>query len=478
MKSHYQPNNLAAAGQETQKVFNFAATIQLGDIVLAGKGDNVLGIGEVTGNYYYSENSDWPHRRQVKWLSVESWKLPETEMLQSAIYQIKKTTNQIEVERKLLSPPQEPQPAHQTPTTTIIKEDHGKKIFRVPPLEGISGRIQAILERKKQIILYGPPGTGKTYWADRTANDLAAYAYFGKQNSELSDSEKALLHAEPRRIRKCTFHPAYGYEDFLEGYRPIETNGQLAFEKRDGIFKRLCDDAGKDTDEHPYYLLIDEINRGDIPRIFGELLTLLEKDKRGSSVILPLSGDTFVVPPNVYLIGTMNTADRSIALLDTALRRRFGFFELMPDINILSQSRVRDFPLGPWLGALNKRICQFIGRDARNLQIGHAYFMVDGKPVSDYRLFINILDEDVFPLLEEYCYEDYEALEKILGKSLVDKSNQCIKRELLDPGSWDELTTALLALTTDLVTSTAVVASEADQPEDENEESTEDATNG
>ena len=153
---------------------------------------------------------------------------------------------------------------------------------------------------------------------------------------------------------------------------------------------------------------------GDIPRIFGELLTLLEKDKRGLEIILPLSGDNFAVPANVYLIGTMNTADRSIALLDTALRRRFGFVELMPDVSVLGTTSVGgNIPLGPWLAALNDRLREHLGRDARNLQIGHAYLLEGGRPVTDFNHFVRLLAEDVVPLLEEYCYEDYVALARI-----------------------------------------------------------------
>src|SRR5262249_35268057 len=140
-------------------------------------------------------------------------------------------------------------------------------------------------------------------------------------------------------VRACCFHPAYGYEDFIEGYRPQTVNGHMAFQPRDGVFKGLCKDAERAPRDR-FFLLVDEINRGDIPRIFGELLTILEKDKRGKSILLPVSGDTFRVPPNVFVIGTMNTADRSISLLDAALRRRFGFVELMPDSSVLRNHAV------------------------------------------------------------------------------------------------------------------------------------------
>src|SRR5215218_5670208 len=132
-----------------------------------------------------------------------------------------------------------------------------------------------------------------------------------------------------------------------------------------------------------FLLIIDEINRGDVPRIFGELLTVLEKDKRGRPVALPLTGGPLRVPDNVYVIGTMNTADRSIALLDTALRRRFGFVELMPDSSVFGEAVVGGIPLGPWLDAVNRAIVDHVGQDARNLQIGHSYLLDDGRPIAD-----------------------------------------------------------------------------------------------
>ena len=253
----------------------------------------------------------------------------------------------------------------------------GGKGGESPELKGIFGRIQSVLERKSQVILYGPPGTGKTYWAERSAIDLASYSLAGKPFEELSDAEKGKVEGGAESlglVRICCFHPAYGYEDFIEGYRPELQDGRMSFVLRDGIFKQLCRDA-ETQPERQFYLIIDEINRGDIPRIFGELLTVIEKDKRGKSIILPLSGSAFRVPSNVFLIGTMNTADRSIALLDTALRRRFGFVELMPDSSLLEDAQVADIPLGPWLDALNRRICEHVGRDARNLQVGHSFLL-------------------------------------------------------------------------------------------------------
>ena len=275
-------------------------------------------------------------------------------------------------------------------------------------------------------------------------------------------------------MRTCTFHPAYGYEDFIEGYRPSTNEaGQLSFDLREGIFKRLCKDARKQPDRR-FFLVIDEINRGDIPRIFGELITLLELDKRGTKAHLPVSGEPFSVPTNIYVIGTMNTADRSIALLDTALRRRFGFIELMPDPVALGTAQVANsIPLGPWLSALNERIRNNVIRDARNLQIGHAYLMESGKPVTDFARFSRILAEDIFPLLEEYCYENYTMLCQLLGQAVVDEENQRIRTELFNPERRDDLIQALLAPFPEISTSTAAIAAEPSEPEADSEEAAE-----
>src|SRR5262245_37186093 len=160
----------------------------------------------------------------------------------------------------------------------------------------------------------------------------------------------------------------------------------------------------------------------------------MEKDKRGRPILLPVSGEPFRVPPNIFLIGTMNTADRSISLLDTALRRRFGFVELMPDSSILGNHSVSGVPLGPWLDALNRRVCEHLGRDARNLQIGHSYLLQGGRPVKDFAAFQRALRYDIVPLLEEYCYGDFAALQSILGIGMVDVENRRIRQELFDEG--------------------------------------------
>ena len=469
---HY-PSSPQQIGKAAIQILNFAKAIAKGDSVLACDGSTVLGVGRVTGDYQFESASDFPHRRPVEWLSLDEWKMPESEGLQTTVHRLRKSPiNLVEAEKRSLA------------GAVIIKPPppppNGRRRL-VPRLEGVPGRIQTVLERKSQVILYGPPGTGKTFWAERTAIDLASFYLAGKPFVELSDDERVSVVGGDKShglVRMCCFHPAYGYEDFIEGYRPELHEGRMSFTLREGIFKEVCRDAEAQP-ERQFYLIIDEINRGDIPRIFGELLTIIEKDKRGKTVILPLSRSAFHVPPNVFLIGTMNTADRSIALLDTALRRRFGFIELMPDVSLLDQASVSKIPLGPWLEALNRRICEHVGRDARNLQIGHAFLLEGGKPVKDATRFFHVVRDEIIPLLEEYCYEDYDALHAILGDSLVDVTNRAIRHDLFEEPFRPELVQALLAPCPDILTSLKVAATiTSDETEVAGEESEEGAEEG
>jgi 5-methylcytosine-specific restriction protein B len=460
------------AARNANQISNFVTRITDGDVVLAADGEKILGIGKVTGPYYHEDGDSQgaPHRRPAQWLDIQTWKLPETEGLQSTVRQINKyPVNLVEIERRLFGLSPETQ-AQAVPARVNVLRD----------LEDIPGRIQAILQRKGQAIVYGPPGTGKTYWASSTARQLAARAAFGAGFEELDSSRKSEVTGSDSTeglVRTCTFHPAYGYEDFIEGYRPrTNASGQLSFDLREGIFKRLCNDARKQPHKH-FFLVIDEINRGDIPRIFGELITLLEFDKRGTSGHLPVSGERFSVPKNIYVIGTMNTADRSIALLDTALRRRFGFIELMPDTDALGAAQVANsIPLGPWLSALNERIRSHVRRDSRNLQIGHAYLMESGRPVTDFTRFSRILAEDIFPLLEEYCYENYSMLRELLGPAIVDETNQRVRDELFEPGRQDDLIQALLAPFPEIGTSTAAIVAERVEAEADSDDAAEEKT--
>ncbi len=456
------PSNPQAEGKSASEITHFIATIGEGDIVWAADGAKILGIGRVTGEYRFEPQFEFPHQRPVEWLNLEEWQMPIHEGLRSTVREIKRhSENIVETERR-----------SQTGAPPVKPQEPDPKTKRHIRLGGISGRIQAVLDRKCQVILYGPPGTGKTYWAERAANDLAAISTFGMQFDDLDASSKMVITGDgesPGIVRLCCFHSAYGYEDFLEGYRPQTIDGSVSFELRDGVFKRICRDAAVRPNDS-FYLIVDEINRGDIPRIFGELLTILEKDKRTKRIILPVSQEVFTIPRNVFVIGTMNTADRSISLLDAALRRRFGFVEMMPDGTVLRDSVVAGIPLRAWFDALNTRIREHVGRDARNLQIGHSYLMQGGSPMKDMASLKRAIRDDIIPLLEEYCYEDYGTLGHILGEELVDVAAQRIRHELFDDSQESDLIQALLAPCTEISSSSEAISSEESQVELEDEE--------
>lgn len=418
-----------SSSRSANQILMFVNRIKPDDIVVAVRGETVLGIGKVIGQFEYNTGFSNPHIRKVQWLHIGEFKLPNpSEGKLNTVYSYKDTENLVAIEEKIDS------------------------IKVPPPTEGIIAKMDDILKRKRQVILYGPPGTGKTYWAEKACFELASRKAFGETYDDLSDSEKRVINGKDGLVRMCCFHPSYSYEDFIEGIKPSVSNGQTVFYLKQGIFKILCNDAEGNPSKN-YYLIIDEINRGDISRIFGELVTIIEKEKRRKQVILPLSGDVFSIPDNVYIVGTMNTADRSIALLDIAIRRRFGFIELMSNTELLGDVVIEGLPLALWLRELNRRICDKVGRDARNLQIGHSYLMENGKVITDFYRFSKVIQEDVIPLIEEYCYNDYKTIAEIIGKGLVDEENRVIKHELFEPSRKSELISALIQPCPDIASS-------------------------
>lgn len=212
-----------------------------------------------------------------------------------------------------------------------------------------------------------------------------------------------------------TFHQSFSYEDFIEGIKPKldEGDNELNFEIKDGIFKKLCLKAIADPD-NTYAIFIDEINRGNVSAIFGELITLIESDKRIGEknelkIKLPYSKKEFGVPSNLYIIGTMNTADRSVEALDTALRRRFSFVEMMPDINVVKNKVFLDnFKRAEIMEKINIRIEVLLDR---NHTLGHSYFIKED--------FKSSFKNEIIPLLQEYFYNDYSRIGLILGKGFV-----------------------------------------------------------
>jgi 5-methylcytosine-specific restriction protein B len=267
------------------------------------------------------------------------------------------------------------------------------------------------------LILYGPPGTGKTY---RLRND-----YLPRYQDETGD-----------RFEFVTFHQSYAYEDFVEGIRPVTENGNVTYEVRPGVLKRLCDRARRAPDKR-FAIFIDEINRGNVAKIFGELITLVEVDKRirtdasgnrlasckGLEVTLPYSGKRFGVPANVDVIGTMNTADRSIALLDSALRRRFRFEELTPKPELLDpidDGEGNAIDLRQLLQVMNARLSRLLHRDQT---LGHSY-LYHVKSFDELR---RVFAREILPFLQEAFYDDWRQIRYVLADQAVEEELQLVR---------------------------------------------------
>ncbi len=279
---------------------------------------------------------------------------------------------------------------------------------------------------KLNTILYGPPGTGKT-WRTTT---LAMAILLDKPEDEITDTDRKQIEDCNGQVEFTTFHQNYSYEDFIEGIRPTLKDSELRYELKEGVFKRMAKSA-KDDQEQRYVLIIDEINRGNIAKIFGELITLIEDTKRIGAVdqkcaILPYSQERFGVPDNLYIVGTMNTADRSIQILDTALRRRFHFVGMMPDYDIIrSKAVVEGVDCAKMLECMNKRIRLLLSRDK---QIGHSYFIA----ISTIDELANAFQNQIMPLLQEYFYDDWAKIKAVLGGNQFIHEEKVELEELVD----------------------------------------------
>ena len=271
------------------------------------------------------------------------------------------------------------------------KEDFLKDVFLT---ESEYNKLHSLVLRNKNIILQGAPGVGKTFSAKRLA-----YSIIGEKNEN--------------RICMVQFHQNYSYEDFIMGYRPNDSGG---FELQSGMFFNFCERC-KENPGKPYFFIIDEINRGNLSKIFGELLMLIETDKRGEKhkMNLVYGGTAFYIPENLHIIGMMNTADRSLAMIDYALRRRFSFYTMQPAFDNADQNGfgiyTKDVKCDLYHTVINKikELNNNIRKDntlGKGFEIGHSYFAPEDKSVIDDEWVRGVVEYEIIPLIEEYWFDD------------------------------------------------------------------------
>lgn len=373
-------------------LWDFSNDINIGDVVISKKGrGKYLGYGVVTSDYIFDEKEvDYKHKREVKWIKKGEWevegKLPVktlTNITQYSDY-VEKLKNKLGIV-----------PKNETPSATEFDVD--KILENVFITNNDFQNIVDILTTKKNIILQGSAGVGKTFIAKKIAQALQED--YSEENIEM-----------------IQFHQSYSYEDFIQGYRPNKDS----FELKNGIFYEVCERAKKDTSV-PYFLIIDEINRGNLSKIFGELMMLIEADKRGEKNKIKLaysSNEYFFIPDNLYIIGTMNTADRSLTIVDYALRRRFAFIKMRPKFN-------EQFHAFLSKKGLSKEIISSITNKMTTLndiinsdeslgdgfEIGHSYFC-SYKSGEHNKWLSNVFKYEIIPLIEEYWFDDKQLVEE------------------------------------------------------------------
>ena len=377
------------------------ADAKRGDLVLVRFGRSEgHGIGVVYRNEYQGDFEE-AHRLHVLWLNKEHASLPAMTAM-AGFGRAGKTIDSFRGTQEY------------APTFELVDR---LSVEGLSKPDGSAGYEAADRGVPLNQILYGPPGTGKTWRTrDLSLKIVGEASPDAESNRRKFDKLRFNPKAGTGRIAMVTFHQNVAYEDFIEGIRPVlGKQGTLAYEMRPGIFRRLVEEASKRGNER-FVLIIDEINRGNVAKIFGELITLMEDTRRIGSedetyVTLPYSGERFGIPKNIHVIGTMNTADRSIQLLDTALRRRFTFVEMMPDPEHSKISRDIDgIDCTGLLKAMNERITALLDREH---QIGHTYLL----DVDTIGKLSDAMRNRIFPLLQEYFFDDWAKIRAVLGRN-------------------------------------------------------------
>lgn len=373
----------------TLATWQFANEMKPGDIVFAKQGMyKIIGRGVVESGYIYDDSSkdEYNNTRKVKWTDIGEWEHPGKAVMKT-LTDITQYTEYVEKLNAMFDTEDDDDDidVEEEPLNTYTKENFLADVYIS---EKQYDTLEGLLRKKLNVILQGAPGVGKTYAAKRLA-----YSMMGVK--------------DPERVQLVQFHQSYSYEDFVEGFRPSST--RMNFEIKKGAFYNFCKKASDDK-ENEYFFIIDEINRGNLSKIFGELFMLIEADKRGNDIQLLYSSDKFSVPKNVYIIGMMNTADRSLAMIDYALRRRFAFYEMKP---AFESEGFREYQYGLENDKFNKLIDCVISLNQKiaddeslgeGFCIGHSYFC-DIEEIKENTL-TDIVEFEIIPLLKEYWFDE------------------------------------------------------------------------